>query len=356
MSVTTLMPSDRVMYRALVRRDESYEGVFIVGVKTTGIFCRPTCSARKPHEKNVEFFRSPKDALLSGYRPCRRCRPLEQKGESPAWIRPLLSTVDSSVEERIRDTDLRSMGLEPARVRRWFREHLGMTFQGYQRSLRLGKAMGQLKLGEDLTQVAFGHGYESVSGFRDAFQAMFGTTPGNGRGTKVLTVNRILTPLGPMLAGTTDDGICLLEFVDRRMIETQLRVLQKRLGASFVPGEHDLLHRLDGQMHEYFSGARTTFDVPLTLGGTPFQVKAWNALLAIPYGSTRSYEEQARAIGAPSAVRAVANANGQNRIAVVIPCHRVIGADGELRGYGGGLWRKRLLLELEKKTLNGTRG
>ena len=229
MALTASLPAAPVMYNALVRRDEQYEGVFVVGVKTTGIFCRPTCPAKKPHEQNVEFFPTAQHALLSGYRPCRRCRPLHPRGAAPPWIRPLLDRVESSPDVRMKDSDLAALELEPARVRRWFKQHLGMTFQAYQRAMRLGTALDRLRVGEAVTQVAFDHGYESLSGFRDAFRQFFGATPANGTGTTIVTVNRILTPLGPMLSGCTDEGICLLEFMDRRMIETQLKRLRKRL-------------------------------------------------------------------------------------------------------------------------------
>jgi AraC family transcriptional regulator of adaptative response/methylated-DNA-[protein]-cysteine methyltransferase len=150
-----------------------------------------------------------------------------------------------------------------------------------------------------------------------------------------------------MLAGATDNGICLLEFVDRRMLETQLDRISKLLNAKFVPGLHPHLDRLNRQIEEYFSGKRTEFDLPLVLPGTLFQKKVWATLQAIPFGSTCSYKELAEAMGSSKAVRAVAKANGDNRIAIIIPCHRVVGANGELVGYGGGLWRKQYLLNHE---------
>jgi AraC family transcriptional regulator of adaptative response/methylated-DNA-[protein]-cysteine methyltransferase len=150
-----------------------------------------------------------------------------------------------------------------------------------------------------------------------------------------------------MLAGATDDGICLLEFIDRRMLETQLSRISKLLNAKLVPGSHAHFDSLNEQLDEYFSGKRKEFDLPLACPGTAFQQKVWAGLQAIPYGSTRSYTEQAEAVGSPNAVRAVAKANGDNRIAIIIPCHRVIGAHGELVGYGGGLSRKQYLLKLE---------
>ncbi len=152
-----------------------------------------------------------------------------------------------------------------------------------------------------------------------------------------------------MRAGATEEGICLLEFVDRRMLETQIKRLSKTLKTKFVPGSSDLLHALDRQLQGYFLGKRKEFRLPIVAPGTPFQKKVWEALRAIPYGSVRSYTEQAEIIGAPKAVRAVAKANGDNSIAILVPCHRVIGSNGELTGYGGGLWRKQFLLKHESK-------
>jgi AraC family transcriptional regulator of adaptative response/methylated-DNA-[protein]-cysteine methyltransferase len=346
------LPTDEEMYRAVRERDGEYDGIFFTAVKTTGIFCRPTCPAKKPRRENVEFFGVARDALLAGYRPCLRCRPLEPRGAAPGWLRPLLASVEKDPARRWRDRDLRRLDLDPARVRRWFQREHGMTFHAYLRSRRLGLALGRLRHGEDLTMVALDHGYGSLSGFRDAFKQVFGDAPGRSRESGSVAVTRLLTPLGPMIAGATDEGICLLEFAERRMLETQLRRLSKRLGAVFVPGSNRWIDQLDRELRAYFDGASKGFDIPLVIRGTEFQKLAWDALLKIPYGETRTYEEQARVMGRASAVRAVGRANGDNRIAIVIPCHRVIGSDGRLTGYGGGLWRKRALLELEQ----GVRG
>jgi AraC family transcriptional regulator of adaptative response/methylated-DNA-[protein]-cysteine methyltransferase len=156
------------------------------------------------------------------------------------------------------------------------------------------------------------------------------------------------SPLGPMLAGANDRGIVFLEYTDRRMLEHNLKSLRRRFDCGIVPGQHPLLDQLREELREYFDGTRKTFSVPLASKGTPFQDKVWRELLAIPHGTTISYDELARRIGQPTAQRAVARANGMNYVCILIPCHRVIGKDGTLTGYGGGLWRKRLLLELER--------
>ena len=171
----------------------------------------------------------------------------------------------------------------------------------------------------------------------------------------VVSITRILTPLGHMFTGATDEGICLLEFTDRRMLETQIKTLKKHLKIEVMPGENFHFAALDKQLKEYFSGKRKKFDVPLVLPGTEFQLSVWQELQRIPFGETRSYQEQAIAINNPKAVRAVATANGDNRIAIIIPCHRVIGKNGKLTGYGGGIWRKQFLLNLEMISCKSTK-
>lgn len=344
-----MLPSKTVMYNALLERDSSFEGIFFVGVKTTGIFCRPTCHAKKPKLQNIEFFDSAKDAMLKGYRACKLCHPLEVSGKFPDWLSPLMEEIEKNPSIRIKDYELTQRGLDPARTRRWFKANMGMTFQAYLRTLRISNAFGKIKYGEKVTEAAFSSDYESLSGFNSIFRKTTGFSPQSSRHEKLIMITRILTPLGPMLAGATENGICLLEFVDRKMIETQLKRIKKIYSAELVPGESSFFPELDKQVGEYFAGKRKVFDIPLEKEGTKFQEKVWKELLEIPYGKTRSYEDQAIAIGNRNAVRAVAKANGDNRIAIIIPCHRVIGKDGSLTGYGGGIWRKQYMLDLEKK-------
>ena len=337
------------MFSAFEDRDGSYDGVFFTAVQTTGIFCRPSCPARKPNRENVEFYPSARDALLAGFKPCKRCRPMEPSGQPPSWLGPLLTELDKQPTKRLTDQDLRTMALDPSSVRRWFRTNHGMTFHAYQRARRLGLALGQIREGADISAAAYDHGYESLSGFRDAFAKFFGDAPGRSRAATLVSMTRVLTPLGPMVAGATDEGICLLEFADRRMLETQINRLRKYLDCSFAPGSNDHIAHLDEELRQYFDGRLTRFTVLTVVPGTDFQRAVWQQLLTIPYGRTRSYEEQARAIGRPSARRAVGRANGDNRIAIVIPCHRVVASNGTLCGYGGGLWRKQHLLDHERR-------
>lgn len=341
------LPPPEEMLEAFQTRDAGYDGIFVTAVKTTGIFCRPSCPARKPNRENISFYSSAREALAHGFRPCKRCRPLELPGETPRPIRELLKDVDENPVQRIYDQDLRERNLDPRTVRRWFKKHHGMTFHAYQRGRRLAQALGELANGRDVTQTAFESGYESLSGFQEALQQITGQPPSESRNATVIHLSRVLTPLGPMLLGATDEGVCLLEFTDRRMLETQLKRIQKRFDGVFVPGENSFSRQLKEELEGYFAGEPQVFQTPPVLQGSPFQQRVWEALRDIPYGETRSYGDQARAIGKPQAVRAVARANGDNRMAIVIPCHRVIGSDGSLTGYGGGLWRKRWLLHHE---------
>jgi AraC family transcriptional regulator of adaptative response/methylated-DNA-[protein]-cysteine methyltransferase len=344
------LPSAEILYKALIERDSQFDGVCVVGVITTGIFCRVTCGARKPKRENVEFFPSAADALHHGYRPCKLCTPLEAPGEAPDWLRPFLDDVHAAPEKRWKDQDLRDRGLEPDRVRRWFQKHHGVTFHAYGRALRLAMAFGRIQEGVGVAAAAYGAGYESLSGFAEAFAKTTGEAPARSQTLRLVTVTRILTPLGPMVAGATGAGVCLLEFADRRMLETQIERIEKALDARALPGISPHVALLERQLAEYFAGTRRTFTVPLVTAGTPFQERVWQALQEIPCGETRSYQDQANAIGQPTAVRAVARANGDNRISILIPCHRVIGKDGKLVGYGGGLWRKHRLLEIEGRS------
>jgi AraC family transcriptional regulator of adaptative response/methylated-DNA-[protein]-cysteine methyltransferase len=207
--------------------------------------------------------------------------------------------------------------------------------------------MGELSEGANIAQTAFGSGFESLSGFQDALQNITGHSASKSRGTRVVNLSRVVTPLGPMLMGATEEGVCLLEFSDRPMLETQIRRLSKQLKCVFLPGSNEFIAQLTEELKSYFAGTVRAFRTPLVFIGSDFQKRAWNALCQIDYGKTRSYAEQARMIGSPDAVRAVARANGDNRIAIVVPCHRVVGSDGTLTGYGGGLWRKKWLLEHE---------
>jgi AraC family transcriptional regulator, regulatory protein of adaptative response / methylated-DNA-[protein]-cysteine methyltransferase len=336
------------MQSAFLNKDATYDGIFFTAVRTTGIFCRPSCSARKPLPENCSYFTTAREALFAGYRPCQRCRPMEAGGSHPDWVRKLLIQIDHSPDARLKDADLRAMGIEPERARRYFLKRFGMTFQAYCRARRLGTAFQQIRRGVTLDDVPFDSGYESHSGFREAFAKWFGKAPGQSRSDDLITIDWVESPLGPLVLGASSEGVCLLEFTDRRMLEAQFETLRKKFQRPVAPGTNRYTEQLKTELAEYFDRKRTDFDVPVYAPGTPFEEKVWQSLRKIPYGRICSYQDLAREIGDAAAVRAVGRANGKNRIAIVIPCHRVVNKDGKLGGYGGGLWRKQFLLNLEQ--------
>jgi AraC family transcriptional regulator, regulatory protein of adaptative response / methylated-DNA-[protein]-cysteine methyltransferase len=337
------------MYRALSRRDAAYEGVFFTGVKTTGIFCRPTCKAKRPRAENVEFFPTVTEALHGGYRPCRLCRPMDGTKPVPSLVEKLRRAAEAAPDGRVTDKDLAAMGVEPTTARRQFKAYHGMTFHAYQRARRMGLALRDVKAGKPVIDVQLGRGYESTSGFREAFARVFGAPPRGAKDAACLLARRIETPLGTMLALADDAGLRLLEFVDRRGLERELVGLRRRLKCAIVPGNHPVLDRTAAELAAYFAGQRTQFEVPLAPVGSEFQLRVWTELGKIPPGRTRSYTEMAERVGLANGRRAIARANGSNMLAIVIPCHRVIRANGDLCGYAGGIWRKQRLLEHERK-------
>ncbi len=350
--MTTTMIDFDEKFSACSRMDSEYDGILFMAVKTTGIFCRPTCTARKPLKKNVAFFESSADALSAGYRPCKKCRPMEVAGQMPEWLESVVERFENDPARKWKDQDIRDCGAEPARVRRWFLSNHGITFHSFLRSRRLSTALARLSVGHDVTQAAFDAGYDSVSGFRTAFQNWFGCPAGAVENVESgIMVNRLLTPLGPMIVASDDKQLYLLEFAERRMLETQFKRLSKLLKRPMVPGENDIMNQTQVQLDEYFQGLRQKFELPLFIDGTEFQVGVWNELLKIGYGTTTSYEVIAKRVGKPNAQRAVGRANGDNRLAIVVPCHRVVRSNGELSGYGGGVRRKEWMLGHEKAVL-----
>jgi AraC family transcriptional regulator of adaptative response/methylated-DNA-[protein]-cysteine methyltransferase len=348
-TIPQTLPAPRTMYRALSRRDPAYEGVFFTGVRTTGIFCRPTCKAKRPRPENVEFFPTVGEALHAGYRPCRLCRPMDGTRPVPPLLERLRRAVEESADGRVTDKDLVAMGVEPSTARRQFKAYQGMTFHAYQRARRMGLALRDVQAGRQVIDVQLDRGYESTSGFREAFARVFGAPPRGAKDAACLLARRIETPLGTMLALADDRGLRLLEFVDRRGLERELGQLRRRLRCAIVPGSHAILNQAARELAEYFAGKRAAFTMPLAPVGSDFQLRVWAELRRIPPGRTRSYAEMARRLGVPTAARAIGRATGSNMLAIVVPCHRVINADGSLCGYAGGLWRKRRLLEHERK-------
>ncbi|HEX3007022.1 MAG TPA: Ada metal-binding domain-containing protein, partial [Bacteroidales bacterium] len=286
-------------YNALVNRDPEYVGIFYVGVKTTGVFCISICRARKPKLENVEFFTEVREALRFGYRPCKICCPTENASQPPAEVSKALTILKERPDRKIKDYYLLEAGIQPEKIRRWFKQHYGITFQAYQRMIRINTAFREMQNGEKVTSSAFGSGYDSLSGFGYTFKKITGNAPERSKNMDLILMTRFTTPLGPMYACSTSKGICLLEFTDRRMLETEFEELQRRLKTKIIVGENEHLIQVKQQLDEYFKGERTSFDVQLDAPGSGFQKTVWAGLLKIPYGKTVSYQQQALALDMP---------------------------------------------------------
>lgn len=340
---------NKIYYQALLDKNSEYEGVFFVGVKTTGVFCRPTCSARKPKFTNCEFFKSAKEALLASFRPCMRCKPLLSANQTSAIMQQLITAVENYPEKRWKDKDFKELGIDASTIRRQFKKKFNMTFVEYARARRMGLAMKQIREGQLVIEAQLSSGYESDSGFRDAFSRIMGAPPSLIKEThQVLKAAWLDSPLGPMLAIADEQALYLLEFVDRRGLEREIERLRMKTKSAIIPGYTDPIYSIEKELKLYYEGQVHTFYTRLAFIGTPFQCAVWHELKKIPAGETCTYSEIAKRLGNPLAVRAVARANGANQLALIIPCHRVIGADGKLTGYGGGLARKKWLIDHEK--------
>ena len=339
-------------YQALINKNSEYEGVFYVGVKTTGIFCRPTCPARKPKFEHCEFYKTAEEALLASFRPCLRCKPLSHPNQVSDLVRTLVEAVEANPEKRWKDSDFEDLSVDASTARRQFKKRFGMTFVEYARARRMGLAMKQIRKGEAVIEAQLNTGYESSSGFRDAFSKIMGAAPTDfNKQYNILKASWLDTQLGPMLAISDEEKLYLLEFVDRRGLEREVERLRIRTKSVVIPGDTAPIFSIKNELNLYFKGELKEFKTPIHLLGSPFQKLVWAELMRIPYGRTRSYIEQASAIGKESAYRAVANANGANQISIVIPCHRIIRSNCDLGGYGGGIARKKWLIEHEKSSL-----
>ncbi|MDO5528167.1 MAG: trifunctional transcriptional activator/DNA repair protein Ada/methylated-DNA--[protein]-cysteine S-methyltransferase [Paracoccus sp. (in: a-proteobacteria)] len=341
------LPADERLYAALLARDPAFEGRAFVGVVSTRIYCRLTCPARKPKAENCRWFARAGDAARAGFRPCRRCHPQGAQAEHDAAVRALREAVEADPARRWSEADLADMGHDPSTVRRAFKRHFGVTFLEMARAARLREGARHLGKGAKVIDAQLDSGFESASGFRAAFARLFGHPPAAMKGQGGMVADWIDTALGGMIAIGDAEALHLLEFSDRKALPRQLARVSRAAGGRIALGRNEVTEAAEAQLGAFLAGKRARFDLPIAPHGTTFQREVWDALCAIPAGQTRSYAQIAATIGRPTATRAVAAANGANGIAIVIPCHRVIGADGSLTGYAGGLWRKERLIAVE---------
>ncbi|WP_176082720.1 trifunctional transcriptional activator/DNA repair protein Ada/methylated-DNA--[protein]-cysteine S-methyltransferase [Martelella sp. HB161492] len=342
------LPDHETLYQALLARDPHYDGQAYVCVATTGIFCRLTCPARKPRRENCSFQATIGACIEAGFRPCKRCHPLQAAASQDPTIAALLEALDARPDIRWSEARIAALGHDLSTVRRAFKRHYGMTFLEMARQRRLREGFETLAGGGKMITAQHEAGFGSPSAFRAAFARLLGCLPSELRGPAVLKASWIATPLGDMIAVASETHLHLLEFTERKALPAELKKLRQASRGCLGIGRTAITEQAETELAAFFAGRMARFQTPLHQAGSAFSRAVWDALCEIPAGETRSYAEIARLIGNPAATRAVARANGANQIALMVPCHRVIGADGSLTGYGGGLWRKQRLLEIER--------
>jgi len=295
----------------------------------------------------LRIFKTAKEALFAFFRPCKRCKPLSHPNQVSQVIQTLVKAVEDHSEKRWKEEDFRQLSIDISTARRQFKKRFGTTFVEYARARRIGLAMKEIREGNTVLDAQLSAGYELSSGFRDAFSKIMGKVP-SSQHHRILYATWMDTKLGRMIAMGDEKALYLLDFVDRRTLEREIDLLRKKWKVAIIPGETDILKSIQTEVKNYFEGKSFEFKTPMQTIGSLFQKKVWEELKKIPVGETRSYLDIAKAIGLPTAYRAVANANGANKLGIIIPCHRVINHDGELGGYGGGIARKKWLLEHER--------
>ena len=333
--------TEEEMWQAVAACDKTYDGKFFYGVKTTGIFCRPSCNSRVPLRKNVVFFQTAEDAIKAGFRPCKRCRP-ELLSYTPlldlaADMKKLLDLYYAQQAELMER--VRALGTSEKHLTEIFHNAYGISPKEYLTRLRLEKAKVCLQQGMTAGETAFAIGMESESGFYSFFKQQTGVSPKGflatlQEGSAVLYYD---SPVGRMELEASQGKLCKATLLDGTVMEH-----------ASDPASLEVVKAAKAQLEEYFAHKRKVFDLPLLLKGTPFQKLVWQALQQIPYGETRTYGNIAAAIHKLKAARAVGMANHNNHIIIIVPCHRVIGKSGSLTGYAGGVDVKEYLLELEQ--------
>ncbi len=341
-------------WQAIQARDAAQDGHFFFGVLSTGVYCRPSCPARRPLRQNVRFYETPAAAEGDGLRPCLRCRPLEASNGKSERMRDLCRYIDEQADESLQLGALaRRAGLSHSHLQRTFKAVVGLSPKQYLEAARLKRLKNGLRTSKDVAEAVYEAGYGSSSRVYEHADTRLGMTPNQyrrgGAGVRITHVT-ISSPLGPLMIGATDRGLCFVQFGESE--EKLLAQLQKEYPAAEVepmrnphPPE---FHKWVETLTRYLAGGPARLDLPLDIRGTAFQMRVWNYLQTIPVGEVQSYSEVAAGIGRPGATRAVAGACAANTVALVIPCHRVIRGNGELGGYRWGLARKRTLLDRER--------
>ena len=337
-------------WRQVLERDRSADGQFVYAVRTTGVYCRPSCPSRRPKRESVEFFSTAADAAKAGFRSCLRCRP-DQSDAQSKWIAECCRFLERDLDRSVSLADLAAhAGISLFHLQRTFKQHLGVTPREYQDALRMRRVKQALTNGSSITDAIYDAGFNSVSRFYEKSDEHFGMSPftfkrgGSGQAIR-FTVFPCL--LGTAMIATTDQGVCSVAFgEDEAALERSLR--GQFVQAVIVRDDAGLKNHAQA-MKGYLDGQRMSFDLPLYIRATAFQERVWRLLTSIPYGETRSYSQIAELLGQPTAARAVATACASNAVAVLIPCHRVVGRNGNLSGYRWGVERKRKLLETEQQ-------
>ncbi len=363
-AATGVAAGDEERWQTVVRRDPAGDGHFVFGVLTTGVYCRPSCAARRPRRANVRFFDTPAAARRAGLRACKRCRPDEERaGGAPAWIAELCDHIreqSDSGEPLTLAALARRAGRSPAHLQRTFRAAVGVSPRQYAELCRLERLKGELREADSVTAAIYAAGFGSSSRVYERSDRRLGMTPGayraGGAGVAI-TYAAIDTALGPLLLAASDRGLCFVQLGGSRE-ELVVRLRREYPAADLLPlGEapSPQLAAWAVALRRHLAGEQPRLDLPLDVRGSAFQLRVWSFLQSIPWGETRSYGEVAAAIGQPRATRAVARACADNPVAVAVPCHRVVRGDGTLAGYRWGVERKRELLAREGAGAGGQR-